>query len=173
MERDSETARRGVSGVDLSAMKKGKSSAAAIPKDPQIALRQKKDAEEANNSKTAEKSSDKKRFKGMMSKLTQKLRSNSLSESKPPKKTESQERKLPQKSCETNNSEKTETSIQWNNEAIKNATQDPEKQRDSLLKASNKKSSKSSGSVSASAHNNEEGEEEDDFAPTVESVSCA
>ncbi|GJQ11755.1 hypothetical protein GpartN1_g3546.t1 [Galdieria partita] len=168
VERDSETARRGVGGVDLSAMKKGKTSTAAVPKDPQIALRQKKDAEEANAAKNPEKSSDKGKFKGMVSKLTQKLRSNSLSDSKPPKKREDQKDKIPQKTIETTNS--TETDIRWNEDVIKNAVEDPERQRTALLNAKNKskKSSKSSGSSSV-GNTNEEGEDDDDFAPTVES----
>ncbi|GJD10775.1 hypothetical protein Gasu2_49450 [Galdieria sulphuraria] len=165
VERDSEAARRGVGGVDLSAMKKGKSSTAAIPKDPQIALRQKKDADEANATKSPEKSSDKGKFKGMVSKLTQKFKSNSLSDSK---KTENHKEKVSQKNVETT---ATGTgNIQWNENVIKNAVEDPEKQRDALLKAksTSKKSSKSNG-TSSTGNGNEEGEDDDDFAPSIES----
>jgi len=163
VERDSETARRGVGGVDLSAMKKGKNSAAAVPKDPQIALRQKKDAEEANASKSGpEKSSDKGRFKGMVSKLTQRWRSNSASDSSSKK---SPTEKKPQRSPDTNS---TETGIRWNESVIQSAYDDPEKQRDAPMQS--KKSSKSSGSSRSKDTSTEQNADDDDeFAPTVES----
>eukprot|EP00871_Galdieria_phlegrea_P003874 jgi/Galph1/4488/GphlegSOOS_G3141.1 len=132
-DRDSEMARRGVSGVDLSAMKKGKSSSKAIPKDPQLALRQKKDLEASAKNEPTEKDSSGK-LKGFMSKLSNKFKSNPTVDTEGVKKGKEMRKKsnkLDQNMKVQSNSDNSE--IKWKEETINSALKNSENQRDMLL----------------------------------------